>query len=146
MHDMFIYRLARMPNLFVVYLCWYISKIKTVLFGHSSVEVTQFFFIVLWKQIAHISHDMVSILCFFCDRCNMWLWLWLWRWVKWMKQHIHTKKNVSSRRTLPTGYLTKLMDTYEARSIAHVLFCCGASPLLFATKFRLQFLLLILIT
>lgn len=31
------------------------------------------------------------------------------------------KKNVSSRRTLATGYLTKLMDTYEARSIAHVL-------------------------
>lgn len=41
------------------------------------------------------------------------------------------KKNVSSRHTLPTGYLTKPMDTYEARSIAHV---SGAQPLLFATQ------------
>lgn len=65
---------------------------------------------------------------FFCGVCHGGSDHTLWRELsEWERERAKNTPNVSSRRTLPTGYLTKLMDTYEARSIAHV---SGAQPLL----------------
>lgn len=132
--------IATAPNL-CLYACPYFEK--SILFGFRIVKVFIQCFFGCWQTASLFSlTSAVSILWFnvLSDRYDVWLW---------RSEQKTCHLDVRCR----TGYLTKLMDTYEARSIAHALSQTGSGSGSVALnhcylprKFRLQFLLLILIT